>query len=215
MSARIDIDLVAGTAWVTGAGTAAIDALLGNDPNTVNGWAVSEYDTQRLTADGYLYNSTDRVLALVGDALQAMSAGGTMRVQSKQIASDLADDARISFVSANGDDALEFYMGNIDRLVRAQSWRGSFDALSADGEPCVNTGEGAINTIALTMVSDRVDIAANGFSAASGEPDASARPPGNPLVAWVISHPGRAVQRITIYDPLPDTAGLSELSETA
>lgn len=208
---QIYIDLVGGDpqgrAWIRGIGEVAVDTLLGTDPNTENGWGVSSYSPENLTADGYVQGGD--YLALIGAARTLMTDGATIVVRSKQVG-DL-QNAVISFVSADGNDSIVFELDKDTRTFGIFSWGGSLDVSIENIE---NVGSGAVNVIAVTLVTDRADGSANGSDPDTGVPDETDRPPGNPLVAWVIYYSEIALQSITLYDPLPSTTGLSALSET-
>ena len=80
--AKIHIDFLGGSpqgrAWSNGA-EVAIDTLLGNDPNTENGWGIAGYDPANLTTDGY--GGSD--VAAIGFLRDAVLSGSTFAVLSK------------------------------------------------------------------------------------------------------------------------------------
>jgi hypothetical protein len=116
--------------------------------------------------------------------------------------------------SANGNDALivDACMGSGN--PNAVSVRSYFNGtLSPTIDDIVNHGEGTFNCVAVTIVEDHFDLAANGSDAVTVSISSDDRPLANPLVAALIEPTDLcALQTITIYDPLPSTAGLSELS---
>jgi hypothetical protein len=214
-NAVIHIDLVGGSpqgrAWVEGTGAVAVDTLLGSDANTETGWGEStSYDPEKLTADGYVQGFA--AFALIGAARTALLAGATVRAQTKHLVTfDEGQPAlNIAIVSADGNDAIEFNLNYNNAQV---SSRGG--SLSETVDSVSNVGVGAMNALSLTFTETRAEFAVNGFDAEAGVIETADRPPGNPLVAVAVdTNENVAYQIITLYDPLPSTAGLSELSET-
>jgi hypothetical protein len=215
--AVIHVDLVNVRAWTEADGEVEIDTLLGSDPNTENGWGTSGYDSGALVAEGYVEPLDPVVVpALIGSARTMMLAGATIRVKLRfqdETASAL-NNVALALLSADGADAIEIDLGaaQITRRLSAYSWGGSASQEQddvANGPPA-----SSLNCIAATITSTRLEVSANGstsaFELTLGSTD---RPPGNPLVAVVIESALHALQTITLYDPLPDTTGLSELSE--
>ena len=83
---------------------------------------------------------------------------------------------------------------------------------SIDG--VANSGAGAFNRVAWTLAGTRLDWACNGCAAATVSLVSGDLPSGNPFsAALMVINPALALQSITLYDPLSDTTGLSELSE--
>jgi len=114
-------------------------------------------------------------------------------------------------VSADGNDAIQVdFIETVSNSLRVSSWGGSLNE-SITG--CFNVGTGARNAVAVTIVEGRIDAAANGSTAITASVDSLDRPVGNPLVAVVVDALVQALVSITLYAPLPDTAGLSALSE--
>jgi hypothetical protein len=209
-NAVIHIDLVGGSpqgrAWVAGTGEVAVDTLLGADPNTENAWDVTEYDPGDLTVDG-LVMLNDPV-AFIGSVLARLLAGATIRYVLKNVVVPVIDDTLL-LASADGNDALNVDTTGVTLL--AYSWGGSATDTRAD---VLDNTLGATNAVAATISGMRLEVAANGI------PDPIAltlvdldRPAANPLVAALLVSTTKALQSITLYDPLPSTAGLSELSE--
>ena len=215
--AVIYIDLVNNRAWTSTDGEVAIDTLLGADANTENGWSTSGYDPEALVAEGYV-EPLDPVMvpALIGSARTMMLAGATIRVKLRfqdETASAL-NNVALALLSADGADAIEVDLGaaQVTRRLSASSWGGSASQEQddvANGPPA-----SSLNFIAATITSTRLEVAANGITPFELTLDATDRPPGNPLVAVVIESALHALQTITFYDALPDTTGLSALSET-
>lgn len=213
-SVKIHIDLVGGTpqgrAWVDGTGEVAVDTLLGSDPNTEGGWSATEYDPADLTSNGLVPSSVGP--ALIGVALAEILDAATIRIQIKQVEDIDVSGFSESFIllSANGADAIEFdLIGGM--LASVSSWNGPLNNSIPDS---INSGLGSVNALAVTLTASRADIAVNGFAAIAGGLVDADRPVANPLVAALIdvNGPKWAIQSITIYDPLPTAAGLSELS---
>jgi hypothetical protein len=163
-----------------------------------------------LTADGYVQGFA--AFALIGAARTALLAGATVRAQTKHLVTfDEGQPAlNIAIVSADGNDAIEFNLNYNNAQV---SSRGG--SLSETVDSVSNVGVGAMNALSLTFTETRAEFAVNGFDAEAGVIETADRPPGNPLVAVAVdTNENVAYQIITLYDPLPSTAGLSELSET-
>ncbi len=207
--AKIYIDLVGNRAWTEADGEVAIDTLLGSDPNTENGWGTSLYDEANLGAHGY--GPVASSLAPLGSTLTKVLTGATV-VLRNYATDEFSNTTNFALLSADGNDAIELYTHS--NGMSSDSYSGS---LSISTAGVWNTGvAGAINVIAFTTVSNRMDVALNGSDAVSGVVDATDRPPGNPFVAAIFQVPnGNALQSITIYDALPDTTGLSALSEVS
>jgi hypothetical protein len=209
--AKIHIDLVGGSpqgrAWVEGTGEVAVETLLGADPNTDSAWGATDYDPGNLIVDGY---AAATPIALIGVALIKVLDNATLVIRTA-----VADDVSISlaWVSEDGNDALEVDLGIGVPNVRAYSWNGTLDSIISDA---VNGDVGELNGAAVTITATRLDIAVNGSAAIAGTVSSTDRPPGNPLVAMLVdANASSPVQSITLYDPLPDTTGLSELSEVS
>ena len=211
--AKIFIDLVNDRAWTEADGEVAIDTLLGSDPSTENGWNVSVYDAGNLTADGYGSASDPVTVAFIGAARSMLLDAATFTVKFKDNQSTVTGAEDIALMSADGNDALEIDLnfGGCNNLS-AFSWGGS--AL-IDIPNFVNSTGGAINVAAITIDGSRYEAAINGSDAASATIESADRPSGNPLVSAVVAPTAdKYIQSITIYDPLPDTTGLSALSQT-
>jgi hypothetical protein len=212
-NARIYIDLVARRAWVDG-DEVAVDTLLGSDANTENAWGPSSYDPAKLTADGYVYVTDGSDFpAFIGPALSMVLDAATIVVATKRV----ADNSNTTFypliaMSADGNDAVEVDLNSAGWLY-VLSYGGASSIVALSGR--TNVGLGSSNRIAMTLTSDRLDAAANAYAAGAGPLTATDRPPGNPLVAaGVDPKANNAIQSIAIYDALPNTTGLSELSDT-
>jgi hypothetical protein len=213
-NAKIHIDFLGGTpqgrAWSGGA-QVAIDTLLGSDPNTVNGWGTTGYDPALLTSDGFPGTSIDGSpapydLAFIGAALAGILTGATMVVRMKFGTSPslITASSPLVILSADGMHGVEWNCGEDNYFT--QSYDGP---ASVEMTPGVTTGSGALNALAMTYAVNRSDIALNGREALTTE---LTEPEVVGLVAALCSPEGCYAQSITIYDPLPDTTGLSELS---
>lgn len=206
-NARIHIDFLGGTpqgrAWSNGA-VVAIDTLLGSDPNTENAWGPTGYDPADLTADGLKYSTSPP--ALIGAALTKVLAGATVRFVVK-VGLPLITSSFV-LVSSDGADAID--IDDIDIDMHAYSWNGT---ANADLNGILNNLNGAINATAVTVTATRLEAVANGYTTpiALTLSDAD-RPVANPLTAAIMDAFSQILQSITIYDPLPTTAGLSALS---
>lgn len=210
--AVVDIDLVNNRAWTEADGEVAIDTLLGTDANTDNYWDNSVYNPEALTVDGLVGYDT---VALIGAARTA-ALGGTIRVQTKQLADTNSAFNPIILMAADGNNGAAVEI----RFNPPDAWFG-FDGDESDAATIsriVNelvADGGAVNVIAATLTNTRAEFSANGSDAESAPVSASYWPDENPFVAVAFQvNDDNAMQTITIYDALPSTAGLSELSET-
>src|SRR4029077_16064869 len=199
--AVIHIDLVGGSpqgrAWVEGTGVVAVAALLGSDANTENYWEATEYNPAYLGPDGYSEGAVNHPPAFIGALRDGILAGGTMRLQFSNNPS-----GNIVFMSTDGNAVIQIDM--VTRDVQAYS----NDALDIDQFDVFSSE--AVNALAITLVSDRFDVAASGNAASTSGLTEGDRPAGNPLSAALVDlDTGVATQSITLYDPLPSTAGLS------
>lgn len=216
-NAKIHIDPVGNRAWTEAGGEVAIDTLLGADPNSEGGWGTTDYVSSDLGADGLIYFESPP--ALIGSARTMVMDGATVVVRTKRVTDVSSEQYSLIAISANGNDAVQIELHGAgpsgDSGARAFSWNGSFVSVIPS---IVNSGNGALNCCAVTLTTSRLDIAVNGSAAVAGALTDAQRPAANPLVAGIID-PGSgqyvALQSITIYDPLPDTTGLSELSVVA
>lgn len=217
--AVIHIDFLGGTpqgrAWTADDGEVGIETLLGSDPNTENGWDITAYDELRITADGYVQYDEEvggSPLAFIGAARTLLLGAATSSYSTVNLDATLqVAISSLLFLSADGNDALQLDVSNPDTTVYA--WQGAASAtisgVTNDEAP------GARNVLAATVTASRLEAALNGSNAVALTLTSAERPAGNSLVAVVLDlrSSGKAIQSITIYDPLPDTTGLSELSE--
>jgi hypothetical protein len=210
--ATIHIDFIGGDpqgrAWLEGTGEVAIDTLLGNDPNADSGMVTTTaYNGAAITADGYR-PGTGNPVALIGQALSLMLAGATARLQTEAVGgSDLG--INLIAISADGSDGVQIdYAHAGGASVIAQSFGGS---LNLSAEDVCNQGDGSVNVCAWTFVSDRLDVAISGSDALTGAMDGDDRP--GTVNAILFMFANCAIQSFTVYEPLPNTTGLSELSE--
>jgi hypothetical protein len=213
-NAKIHIDFLGGTpqgrAWSNGA-EVVIDTLLGSDPNTLNAWGPTSYDSARLNAYGYDSSSGANDFAFIGAALSKILAGCTIRFG---YTIPVVNEGGLAFyiVAANGNDAVYFEIRASPNSFVVGSYSGP---ASATLTGAINSGGNGVNGIAITVTQTRGEFAANGSLATAAVFNTVDWPTSNPLVAALVSPGGSdpaALQSITIYDPLPDTTGLSELS---
>jgi len=216
-NAKIHIDFVGGTpqgrAWVDGTGEVAVDTLLGADANTSNGWGDTAYDDANLTANGY-EQSESVGTAFIGGARATILAGCTMTCRFKAVAaSALPKGCDIYLFDVDGalgvGETSTFDGSGVPGSTSPSSYNSTFTSTLAD----VLGDYPDDNKIAMTLTSTRLELAANGSSAISET--LSADDVGDPyaMICAMIAGLRTAFQSITIYDPLPSTAGLSELSE--
>jgi hypothetical protein len=186
--------------------------LLGSDPNTANGQNSSEYDPSLLTADGYICNADTGVgLAFIGEARAKILDAATIVYRVVNVTGEfITTYSYFALLAADGHNAVEV---DTDAPTVAYAWHG----VSATIADTANDGFlGALNQIAATITNTRLEAALNGSAAVALTLSNVDRPSGNPLVAVYFQtiNGQDALQSITIYDPLPDTTGLSALSET-
>lgn len=214
--AVIHIDFVGGDpqgrAWVEGTGEVEIDTLVGSDLDASGGWGDTSYEPEDLTVDGLHYGTagTANPPALIGEAKSMILAAATTVIKIKAVPSFSAGTP-LALVSIDGSNGVFTELQTTPARVQVYSNGGPLSLLVTD---IVNTGVGNINKVAITLTSSRFELAVNGSAAAAAVLDSSDRPPGDPFVGVVIDAWDSTLQTITIYDPLPDTTGLSELSET-
>jgi len=213
-NAKIHIDLVGGDpqgrAWVDGTGVVAVDTLLGTDANTESGWSATVYDPDQLGADGY-QGSTNGV-AFIGELRTAILSGATMVVRQKHATGGIAANPFVA-VAADGNAGVFFQLSTEPNEAKAGSYVGDLASIPS----IVNAGDASFNVIAFTTTPTRLDYAVNGSSAEAVALTAEDYPVSgeSQIVATLVdtSSATEYVQSITLYDPLPSTAGLSELSE--
>lgn len=203
-NALIAIDFVHNRAYANG-GAAAIDTLVGADPNTEGAWGTTEYDPELLTADGYT-PETQALVAFIGAARTRILAGSTMVARFKGIAGGSAFVSPA--MSADGTYEVQVQLNSANGLAEASAYTGTLAISIAD---IVNSGETAINVVALTTTSTRFEFAVNGsapVSAVLTEAEYT-----DMVAALVQTAAEGSWQTFTIYEALPSTAGLSALSE--
>lgn len=209
-NAKIFIDLVNNRAWTEADGIVAVDTLLGSDPNTVNAWQTSEYDPSLLDEDGLAHDdATGLIPALIGAARTKLLTGATI---VERLRGTGVNSGALFVAAADGNDAV--YTDASGRAVSVKSYNGP---VSISIENCTNFLEdnSAENCLAVTITGNRVDLAVNGFDVVTSALDDTDRPSANPFVACGMDFgAGNHLRSITIYDPLPDTTGLSALSQT-
>jgi hypothetical protein len=191
----------------------AIDTLLGSDPNTENGWGETGYNPIYLTADGYVALIEPQSFALIGAALAAVLPGSTFVIQWMMLGSDVT--AYVAVLSASGNAAVEYDIQAFSNSLAASSWNGSYAATIPD---VVRNTAGFTNKMAVTLTPTRSEVSVNGSAATASALTTDDYPTSgeDQLVAFIVQgHEALyAIQSITIYDPLPDTTGLSDLSST-
>ena len=215
--AAIHIDLVGGDpqgrAWVEGTGEVAVDTLLGSDANASSAIGTTEYNSAYLTVDGYVVplDSTPEP-AFIGAARTTVMDSATLVVKFKQILAGPLGTIAVNLMSANGDDGL---FVDIRMASTRKGIIGSYNGdLTGELANLANNTIGTYNIGAVTVTPTRLEFAMNGGVAIAGTVEEIDRPSGNPLVAAVVdTNLSVALQSITLYDPLPSTDGLSELSE--
>jgi hypothetical protein len=207
-NAKIHIDFLGGSpqgrAWTEVDGEVSIDTLLGGDPNTENGWDVSAYDPAEITVDG-LVSST--IVAFIGHARDLLLDEATTKFVFKHV-DDYIWGFSFVYLTVDGSDAIDVDTGTDKQSLILSTWSGS--SVQIDGVE--NAGMGAVNGVAATVTSSRFEAAANGSAVCI---NTNTLPGVGAIMFKEGMHSGLshlAIQSITIYDPLPDTTGLSELS---
>lgn len=202
----ITIDLVTNTASVDGAGAVAVDTLLGDDPNTETAWGFpADYDDSLLGEHG-LAKPGDAFPALIGAARTMLLAGATIVIRTRGPA---VSSGTLLLASEDGESLIYVSEGPGDDLSIASN--GSLDVHVVD---CVNSQSDSINCIAITITDARCEMAVNGSAADAQSLDATDIVPGSPLVACALDFgTTQHLQSIEIFEPLPTTEWLSELSE--
>jgi hypothetical protein len=214
--AKIHIDFINDRAWTEAGGLVAISTLLGTDPNTENVIAASVYDSELLTEYGYV-QSSDAAVAFVGAAKTLLQSGSTLTI-SYSASTNAGSFYPLCMGSADGVSAGIFVNQDYPNCVVV-----SVGDLSLTIENIVNyevadpvVATAAINRLACTYSGSRFEISMNGSNVAAGTLNLTDVPAESPIDNYSIFGNGFvAIKSITIYDPLPSTAGLSELSDVA
>lgn len=212
--ALIHIDLVGGTpqgrAWTQADGEVAVGTLLGADANTTSGWGTTDaYDPDNLRADGYIGS-----IAAIGALRTQLLAGATVVVplSNGALANTYID---VTYVSATGNTAIDMIM-IVPNTFQIESW---WSAESETIEDMLNQSASGLNAIAFTLApTPRAEVALNGSAASVLTVDAADWPTvGEDAIVAIVFAPSEdsAMMSITLYAALPDTDGLSELSEVA
>jgi hypothetical protein len=216
-NAVIHIDLVGGDpqgrAWVAGTGEVAVDTLLGADPNTENAWGATGYDDANFTVDGYIVTDEPFYVspAFIGPALSTVIAGCTVVVRFKPLDAVQSGSFSFNVMSADGINCANV-QGRTSEPRTTSTSSYSTPLFSTISDP-LNLYPG-VNAIALTLTATRIECAANGSAPIDDVmTSADVGDPYSFVAANVAAFPDIALQSITLYDPLPSTAGLSELSE--
>jgi hypothetical protein len=217
-NAKIHIDFLGGTpqgrAWVDGTGEVAIETLLGSDPNAESGIGEpTGYDSADLAAGGYM---PDTATAFLGAAKIKLLEGATFRWVQQQIVVD-GTGTMLCMSSLDGAAGIQIdvkaFESSFDNSITFSSWSGSIHSTLKEQ---LNFAVGTTNGIACTVTATRLEATANGYPTPIDDTLLDAdRPAANPLVAasFIYKSGTSAIQVITIYDPLPTTAGLPALSE--
>ena len=210
--AVIHIDFLGGApqgrAWTEAAGEVGIATLLGNDP-AVYDYVPNDtgYNASLITSNGYDPRGSGLQTAFIGAARTKILAGVTMRLVQKRMIVDVNSARALSLVSENGDEERSFAIGI---ATVGASRTGSSGRTSS---PVLLNVVNGIEAMAFTHTSARMEIAAMGHGAEGELIELIITSPAPMIGAWIDYTKNYAtVQSITIYDPLPTTAGLPELS---
>lgn len=203
-NAKVHIDLVENRAWTETDGEVAINTLLGNDPIADGvGYGNTGYSEDDLTGYGLLSSLAP---ALIGEALTRALSDATIVIRTN--ARYGSGNITFTLAAEEGAREVECVLGTDGNVYL------SSEEIDATIESIVNSGEGAINCMAMTRTSERAEVAVNGSDPLA---EVLTAPELEGIVASLINLSGaggQTLQSITIYDALPSTAGLSELSET-
>lgn len=225
-NAVIHIDLVGGSpqgrAWVAGTGEVAVDALLGTDANAIDGLGTTQYNPACLKPNGYsvLSGQGSANIALIGAARTKALAGSTFRLQMKD--GDQSSGTSFGLTGTSASAGIQVDL-KTTRALAIYSWGGAGTTGSVANYGSVFSANVSYNVIAGTLVPIRVDYTANGNVAQSivlTETDFPISGDDTLDIAFITLSTGgvgtnyrQFLQSITLYDPLPSTAGLSDLSE--
>lgn len=217
----IYIDLVGGSpqgrAWVAGVGEVAVDTLLGTDPATEAGWGATAYDSQYLTANGYVpakIGGWTLRIGFIGAARTAILAGSTCAWQIKQVGVDTVDPA-IFVLSEEVNSGIYFDLAMPSEDAHTNSYSGDLDETISN---IMNVGADSLNRVAFTLTPTRAEMAVNGSAHVAAVIDTDEFPTsGDDPISMALVDLGRdpthALQFIGIKTtPLPDTTGLQALS---
>ena len=199
--AAIHIDFLGNRAWSNGTGV-GIDTLLGSDSE--NGFT---YDAAKITAGvGYKDDSGADYPAFIGASFALMNAGSTLVLavvmqDDDQIKLELGTSDFNHSVDLQADQAAGVSVTKIIGFVFPDSFPSETDEVS--------NASGIIKCAANLKAVDFA-FSMNGRTAISLS-QADAWVPFDFIGFYVRGAP--VLQSITLYDPLPDTTGLSELSE--
>jgi hypothetical protein len=201
-SAHIDF-LYGGQAWAGGVVYPDLSLVLGSDPNgdAILGGDPTLYDPQWLGPYGY--NPDKGGFALIGKALEACYPGCTVAVTWHR---DNTFGVPPDFIWVSADGLASVSLRPNGEQASAQSLSGGPLWVAAPVQSDVTPSD---NRMAATFVPPRIDVSGNGGAPATGSIDPLLDTP-SPLVAVVMC--GGPITSITIYPPLADTTGLSEIS---
>lgn len=180
-----------------------MNILLGEDEDSLAAWDNSEYDPANLGPDGYTGSGVP--CAAIGVHKAMLQVGGTVRVQ--WIVSTATEAYPFTVTRDDGSYYLNLRADSVSGELQIEGGQ----SLDVTYEAEVNNS--GLNVIAITTTPTRFEFAVNGLPAHA--PDVSAE---LPVGGWLIFlfqafSAGSSMQSVTIYDPLPDTTGLSELSD--
>lgn len=212
--AYIDIDFIGGDpqgrAYLAGTGEVDPVTLLGEDVNA-GSWEPT-YDAESITADGYYSNDS---LGFIGALGAKIVAGSTVRIVLKQVVAN-GDTPGIIVLSANESAYVEIDISQSSMDVISFSGTGAYSNQIDNVLDFDNPSEGAINILAITLTPTRAEIACNNSAPIADVLTTAEFPTSgeNQIVAAIWSgNELIAIQRITVYDALPSTAGLQALSQ--
>jgi hypothetical protein len=200
--------------WNEEDGEVTITTLVGADENTEGAWTESLYDPANLTSDGLVMTQVGRKpIALLGDLLSRVLTGATIVVRWLQPTESTS--YTLAVMDAGGADAID-WLATPGVRVRGSSWNGDYFN-SIEGAGVINSGSPtSANAFGLTLVpptaedDGRAEFVINGSEVDSYALTTSDWPV-SAFVAAVIDLNG-TLQSITVYDPLPSTAGLAALA---
>lgn len=204
--AKIHIDFLGGTpqgrAWVDGTGEVALTSILGADAVFVG----SGYNPANIISDGYVVGNG--TVAFLGTALARIISDFTFRIAIKDITNDTSSTI-LDLRPTDRADYIRCYFDFTPGTLTGESASDLFETIPG----LLVKPPGSINVVALTITGTRYEMAGNGSAPVAATLTVDDRPAGNPFAHAMTGPSGYAIQSITIYDPLPTTAGLSALSE--
>jgi hypothetical protein len=204
---RVIDGFATGRAWVAGTGVVAVDALLGADANTDNGWDTTTYDPANLTADGYDHSEEDGP-AFIGAARTMLLAGATVQIEVRDW-DTATDDVILAYLAASGNLGInvEGRRAALDDKLHTYSWD---EVVTSTVNDVMQTGT---NRVAATVSQTRLESSGNGSSPFAGVLTSTQWPTsGEDEIVAVILESDAPIYSIGIKPAIVGSAGLTALS---